>query len=207
MKTDLSVEIEFYKTIIQNCKTVFDVGCRNDNVFYELDPTLNIHLFDPNPLVYIQEQLIPGSNVRFNNFALGNKSGQEKLHYNYGSIIHRTEEPKFDGIHQECEISIDTLKNYCKEYSINQIDLLKIDTEGYDFEVIKGCDPELLSKIKYIQFEDWEEGYAGGENVKDVFTFFDGWNIYKLDTKPVNYIVTKESLSSLELVKGVLTRL
>lgn len=198
MKTDLTEEIKFYKTIIHNCKTVFDVGCRNDNVFYELDPTLDIHLFDPNPNVYIQDELPNVPNIHFNNFALGNKVGDEKLHYNYGSIIHRTEEPKFEGIHQSCDIKIDTLENYYKGNNLHRIDLLKIDTEGYDFEVIKGCGRFLLDTIRYIQFEDWQEGYAGGETVADVMEFFKDWNIYKIRyTKPINYVVTKELLGDL----------
>ncbi len=195
MKTDLTEEIKFYKTIIHNCKTVFDVGCRNDNVFYELDPKLEIHLFDPNPKVYIEEELSDKPNVHFNRFALGNKVGKTTLHYNYGSIIHRTEEPKFEGMHQECEIQISTLASYCYNNNIEHIDLLKIDTEGYDFEVIKGGGRELLSKCRYIQFEEWLEGYAGGETIKDVLSFFSEWNVYKMNTKPVNYVVSKEILS------------
>lgn len=192
-KTDLTEEIKFYKTIIHKCRVVFDVGCRDDNPFYDLDNTLEVHLFDPNE-VNVDEIVKTSPNLHFNNFALGNYIGETEFHYKYGSILHRTEEPKFEGIHQSRIVPIDTIQNYCNVFDIKQIDFLKIDTEGYDFEVIKGCGEELLSKIKYIQFEDWEEGYFGGVTVKDVFEFFKGWNIYRLRTKPFNYIVTKEDL-------------
>ena len=193
-KTDLTEEIKFYKTILHNCKVVFDVGCRDDNVFYDLDHSLTVHMFDPN-YVNITEETIGKDNLHFNNYALGNYEGEANFHFNYGSIIHRVEESKFEGIHQSRAVKITTLKSYCEKNHVKQIDLLKIDTEGYDFEVIKGCDKKILNAIKYIQFEDWEEGYAGGECVKDVFDFFKGWNIYKLNTKPINYIVTKEDLN------------
>lgn len=192
-KTDLTLEIEFYKTVLHNCKVVFDVGCRDDNVFYDINPELEVHLFDPNE-VNVAQETWGKPNLYFNNFALGNFEGVTEFHYKYGSILHRTEEPKFDGIHQKRIIAVNTIQNYCRERSIKQIDFLKIDTEGYDFEVIKGCGVDILKNIKYIQFEDWEEGYFGGISVNHVLDYFTGYNIYKLNTKPVNYIVTKEEL-------------
>jgi FkbM family methyltransferase len=47
---------------------------------------------------------------------------------------------------------IDTLKNqlYCE--NINHVDLLKIDTEGYEFEVIKGLGSQIRN-VNYILFE------------------------------------------------------
>jgi FkbM family methyltransferase len=44
------------------------------------------------------------------------------------------------------------LKSFIKERSIKKIDILKIDTEGYDFEVILGLGEEI-NKVKYIYFE------------------------------------------------------
>ena len=128
-KTDLTEEIAFYKTILHNCNVVFDVGCRDDNVFYDLKNELEVHLFDPN-VVNIEEETVGKPNLHFNNYAIGNYKGETVFHYNYGSIIHRTEEPKFEGIHQSRIVKIDTLANYCREHNITQIDFLKIDTEG-----------------------------------------------------------------------------
>ena len=39
-----------------------------------------------------------------------------------------------------------------RENSVNSIDILKIDTEGYEFNVIKGAE-EKIKNIKYIYFE------------------------------------------------------
>jgi FkbM family methyltransferase len=44
------------------------------------------------------------------------------------------------------------LKSFIKEHSIKKIDILKIDTEGYDFEVILGLGEEI-NKVKFIYFE------------------------------------------------------
>lgn len=193
-KTDLTLEKDFYKTVLHDCNVIFDVGCRDDNVFYEIEPQADIHLFDPNE-VNIGEEVDHLPNVTFNNYAIGSYKGETKFHHRYGSIIHRTEEPKFDGIHQFITVPIDTIANYCKENKIGHIDFIKIDTEGYDFEVIKGMGD---IPFRYLQFEGWDDGRFGGETDQDIFNHFRGYKIYKLNTRPVNYIVTKEILPYFE---------
>ena len=45
-----------------------------------------------------------------------------------------------------------TLKNYIEKKKIENIDLMKIDTEGYEFEVLLGL-KEKLKNVKLILFE------------------------------------------------------
>ena len=44
------------------------------------------------------------------------------------------------------------LSKYVEENKIENIDFIKIDTEGYELEVLKGA-KEILYKAKYILFE------------------------------------------------------
>ena len=46
-----------------------------------------------------------------------------------------------------------TLSHIIKKFNINRIDILKIDTEGYEFNVLKGINFLDFKKIKYIYFE------------------------------------------------------
>lgn len=200
MNEHIEKEVEFYKTIIDSCKLVIDVGCRNDNIFYELNNNLEVHLFDPND-VRVQEKIVGLKNVYFNNYALGNYEGETVFHKRYDSILLRTEEPKFNDMHDESVVKIDTLRNYCAVNGIEKIDILKIDTEGYDFEVIRGCGTKLINNVRFIQFEEWLEGYYNQITVNDIFEYFRGWNIYKIDSRPVNYVVTMETIPSLEKVR------
>ena len=51
-------------------------------------------------------------------------------------------------------VSCTTIDNFCAEKGIRTIDVLKIDTEGYELEVLKGA--RLMLKrgaIRYIYFE------------------------------------------------------
>lgn len=51
-------------------------------------------------------------------------------------------------------VQVNTLDNYCVENRIGIIDLLKIDTEGFELEVLKGSEQRLLTgKISFIYAE------------------------------------------------------
>jgi hypothetical protein len=40
----------------------------------------------------------------------------------------------------ETPVDIITLDDYCASHGVESVDLLKIDTQGFDFEVLKGAD-------------------------------------------------------------------
>lgn len=174
-------EIEYYKSIIDDLHVVFDVGCQHDNVFDELKPGINLHLFDPVKSLHLEQKISGKENVRFNNFALGNYSGESIFHAGYGSILRRDELGPDDD-HSESTVDIDTLENYCAGQAIVTIDLLKIDTEGFDFEVIKGC-RTLLPVIKRIQFEHWNN-----QMVVEIMQYLSGRRFTMIKSKPINFI-------------------
>jgi FkbM family methyltransferase len=175
----------FYSIVLPSCEIVFDVGCQNDNIFDDLKPGVEVHMFDPVSTPHLRQ----GS--RFNNFALGNFVGTTDIHHKYGSVLLRDNEPRFEGMHQTRTVKVNTLYNYCKSNNVSHIDLLKIDTEGYDFEVIKGC-RDFLNSVRYIEFEEWDGPYFGGETLQDIFAFFKGYTAYKLEGSNTNYVVVKE---------------
>lgn len=177
-------EIELYKSLLPQLKVVFDVGCKNDNIFYDLNPGIEVHLFDPE----YNEELDMNTNIHFNNYALGNKKGWVPFHFHYGSILLRDDEPKFNGAHDTRFIEVNRLYDYCRWNKIKSIDLLKIDTEGYDIEVIRGCG-KMLPNIKYIQFEVWDSTLA------DTLELLAGYNIYEVGGKPLNLIATMETMN------------
>ena len=67
------------------------------------------------------------------------------------------------------------LDNFMVQHSIENIAMLKIDTEGNDYQVLKGARAALESqKIKIIQFEyNWRWLFQNN-NLKDVFQLFEG---------------------------------
>lgn len=53
---------------------------------------------------------------------------------------------------KELEVNQILLDDYIRSQNINKIDFMKIDTEGYELEVLRGSE-EFLKIIKYILFE------------------------------------------------------
>ena len=50
------------------------------------------------------------------------------------------------------EIQTNKLSDYLIENKLNLIDFLKIDTEGYEYEVLKGLE-DKIKDVKIIMFE------------------------------------------------------
>jgi FkbM family methyltransferase len=51
------------------------------------------------------------------------------------------------------QISIVTLSKFISDNKINKVDILKIDTEGFEFNILKGINSIDFEKFKYIYFE------------------------------------------------------
>ena len=187
-------EVSFYRNIVPSLNVIVDVGVQKDTIFYDMNPDAEIHLFEPNKVYfeYLKEYYKDKKhNVHLNGYALSSKKGTSVFYHQYGSMQQRID-GKLKNIQGHYTIKCDRLDTYCVKNNITHIDYLKIDTEGHDFEVIKGCG-DLLDSIKYLQFEDFKT-FHKGESLQDVFDYFKGWNIYKIGGNPCNYLVTKETI-------------
>jgi len=172
------VEIEWYESILPELEVVFDVGCKNDSPFYDLNPSMDIHLFDPQP------QNTKGT---FNQIALSDKKGKHKYYPEYGSLNKRNlKGDKWRWLkHDSITVQTDTVDNYCQEKGIKKIDLLKIDAEGWDYYVLLGA-KRMLPYIRYIQFEHWSDELTG-----KICELLSDYDISELGGKPLNYKATR----------------
>jgi FkbM family methyltransferase len=69
--------------------------------------------------------------------------------------------------YQKIKIKISKLKDYIKKNNIKKIDFMKIDTEGYEFEILLG----LENKIKLVDIIMFEHHYDN--MIKKGYTFED----------------------------------
>ena len=86
----------------------------------------------------------------FNNFGLGNKETKLKYYHECQSFVNREL-----NLYNNKNISLFNIKTgeyYCNENNIKYIDFLKIDSEGYELNILKGFG-EMIKNIKIIQFE------------------------------------------------------
>lgn len=72
-----------------------------------------------------------------------------------------------------------TLDSYCKANGIEEIEFLKIDTDGYDVDVLKGA-TEILKRVKYIQVEYDMFALIKGQSADEVENILRGRKLYKI---------------------------
>ena len=171
--------INFFKKKISIKKKIefFDVGAHfgeTVKLFYKNFKIKKIHCFEASPINFdILKKNIKSNGLNnicdLNNFGVG--------HENFDSYINQTEESssstindfnlnsaylkrklkilnikKKDNFYKKIPIKVKSLDNYIKEKKIKQIDILKIDTEGFEFNVVKGIE-EYHHIVRYIYFE------------------------------------------------------
>lgn len=96
--------------------------------------------------------------------------------------------------YKEYSVKVDTLKNIFKKHKVKKIHFMKVDVEGYEYNVLKGNDwsvfrPEVLCIEADHVHKDWRPILEASNYV---FAFFDGLN---------EYYVSKESGHRLEMFK------
>ena len=91
------------------------------------------------------------------------------------------------------EVSADTLDHFCEKEGIEHIAMVKIDTEGHDFAVLRGARRMLERKgIAAVQFEYNYRWVFSGRTLFDAFALLG----------EVNYVVGKVTPAGVEFYEG-----
>ena len=138
----------------------FDIGANVGQTVAELRqafPDARIQAFEPfaGPLADLLRATSADSRVTVVPCALGSAPGRIDVQPNPVSLLsslnQRVGHP-VDGATES--IDIDTVNNYCTRHGIEQIDVLKSDTEGYDLEVLRGARGMLdRQRVGYVYVE------------------------------------------------------
>ena len=185
----------------------------------------NFFLFDPNPNIksYIK-QLLQNEKVKYFNFAFDNSNTNKKFYLNNwfepsGSSLNTMirDDKKWTTsrklimqilwpfkrikVFSEINVQTQTLDNFCLSKKIENIDVLKIDTEGNDLNVLKGA-KKLLSenKIKVIYTEISDTKINFKEKEKSTIDFL---NYYNFDLKKIYKNRTFSTLSGLRVTDNL----
>ena len=166
---------KFIKTIINNkINILLDVGSHKGEYIININKSFSINKifgFEPSPRSYeiLMRNTKKMNNTEVFNSAVGKEDGVSILNQNIesssSSINSLNERSKyfkrkyifFNFLKKKeyinpIEIKILSLENFINLKKIDFIDLLKIDTEGYEFNVIKGLG-DNISKVKFIHLE------------------------------------------------------
>jgi FkbM family methyltransferase len=155
-------EEEYFNSIKQNCKTIFDVGAGSFSIFYDVEG-IDVHYFEPHLESFEKLKTIgvKNKNYYFNNFGLSDK-GEKVSIYADGSLYNRN---MSNVVIATCDVKSGL--EYCNEKNITHIDFLKIDVEGMETKVLLGFG-DILKNIRYIQFEYGIGLRDAGSNLKEI---------------------------------------
>jgi len=170
---------------------VLDVGANTGAyalTMRRLAPEAQIYAFEPHPSTYaILARRVGPSGVHALNLALGEAEGSVEL-YDFGTADGSTQASLSRasmGLYTDNivahPVSCTTIDAFLEEKGIATVDYLKIDTEGFDLNVLRGARRSLEERrIKMIQFEFIAANIATSVRMRDFFDVLTGYRIYRV---------------------------
>jgi len=151
-------EYFFLKKLISrvdsNPVVIMDVGANRgewsrqaQNYSKDLSKNLTMHLFEPDPncFAYLKKVFTESDRVILNQNAISSIEGDIDF-YNGGYMLGTNSIIRSDDYSspQVMQVKVTSLDRYAASRDINEIDFVKVDTEGNDYQVLSGSS-DLLS--------------------------------------------------------------
>jgi FkbM family methyltransferase len=200
-------------------KIILDVGAHKGEFLQSIKKIINfekIYSFEPQKKIYRKLNIFSIENKIFCfNFALGKNNEIRNL-----KINKKTSTSTFSDINNlslwykiksfilkfstkssfidEEKVNVIKLDDFCDDYKISNIDLLKIDTEGHEKQVLEGALNLIKEKkIKYILLEFHLSNMYSNYSVNDLENFLDNYNFKLLKKYKFPFIPIEDRIYSL----------
>jgi|GEM_PF-770667 len=192
------VEESYEKFLLETaaqCNTIFDVGANIGYYTVQFARKTDGTVYAFEPMDYQYDTLLRNlelnslDNVKPIKKIVSDREGKERIYFSgmentaASSVVNETDE--FESIPS---ISLD---KFCASNQIGQIDLIKIDVEGYELHVLKGLEKMLKhQKVSHLFIEIVERHLnKAGTYAKEVFNFlkqnqYEGFSIKTGDLEP-----------------------
>ena len=148
-----------------------------------------VYCFEPHPLTYARLAEVAKEHAfEAFNFGFGKENGMSKL-YDYSNTpfsSHASIYPAVikdiqKGVPVKYEIEIRTIDAFVESHHIDHIDLLKIDTEGSEFDILLGASNTIAAgRVKLIQFEFNEMNVISRVLFRDFFNLLRGFDLFRM---------------------------
>ena len=171
-------EDKFFRDIADSINIIFDVGSRYDSEFTNFKG--EVHYFDP-VNEHIEKLKTVSNNNKvsyFNVFGLGNENSELFYYPRYQSFYDRINSCYISDGANKIILKIRKASDYIVENNIKNIDFLKIDTEGYELNVLLGFG-DFLKNVKIIQFEYGGAFLDNNTKLIDVIKYLESKGFYK----------------------------
>lgn len=164
------------KKVFLNKKTIslIDIGAHKGEYISSIIKNFHIskaYCFEPNPKVFkiLNNEISFNKKIKLLNYGASNKSGNilfnENIESSSSSINELNQNSNYykkkffflnflglDYVTKKIEIKVVTLNDFIIENNIIKIDLLKIDTEGHEFQILSGL-KDKINMVNLIHFE------------------------------------------------------
>ncbi len=163
-------EYDDLKFLFDKCKIdpafIIDGGANVGYVTYQFQkrfPSAKIFSFEPNPTVFenLKTSYEKDQNIITLNKGIGDTNGELQFNINKNTGVSSFLEP--NSFHKanlarkalpSIKVPIVNLSDFLKEQNITQLDILKLDIEGYELKALQGLEEELeKDKVKVILTE------------------------------------------------------
>ncbi len=157
---------------------IFDVGANvgdwSIGAFKKLKPK-KIFAFEPIPNTFeLLIKNIGNREIFSHKIALSDFKGELEMNYSIErSYLSSSIPVSDDNSFKKTICQVEKGDNFCKIFDVDKIDFLKIDTEGNDFNVLKGFEEKIKNgKIRLVQFEYGPFSIISKDLLKDFYDFF-----------------------------------
>ena len=143
---------------ISHAKTLIDVGSNKGQfslIARKFFPNIKIHSFEPQiDILSMQKKILGTKNINYYNFALGNEEKGSELYVtkrkDSSSVLKPVLTKNRNYITNEIKkTSIKRLDKLSNFKNIERPSVMKLDVQGYEFEVLKGSE-NILDYIDYV---------------------------------------------------------
>jgi FkbM family methyltransferase len=198
-----------YRSIFKSkLQCVIDVGANKGqsiDFFLSINPSCKIFAIEPNQELFkaLQSKYSHKDNIQLFNFGISSNQGEKMFHENVFDYTSSFETLNNDSaylkkkskvlgvkpqniINKSYLVPVLTLDSFIQNNKLEHIDILKIDTEGHEFDCLSGLftDDKKLA-IKYIQIEshndDMYQNRKSFNEIKDLLNknnFFELFSIH-----------------------------
>lgn len=196
-------EIRILRQYLKYGQTAFDIGSHKGGYLYwmrkAVGPVGSVYAFEPQPLLY--EYLLSSvrafgwKNVEVENMGVADRTAAMELYIpgNAGEISSSASfnlSKRGDEDYYIHFAPVTTLDAYTRLHEIGQIHLMKVDVEGYEYNVFKGAENILASQRPVLLFES-EQQHLVSSSFEDIFDYlfqfeYDGYFFHGEKIRPLN---------------------
>lgn len=164
--------------------------------------------FEPQPFVFkkLSDNLYNYSDrTTLVNKGISNKSGALKIHYNenqpsLASFVEEVNHLEHIQNNETLEVEVTSIDDFCRENQITEIDFIKIDVEGFEYEVLEGAFETFKSiKPKYIQIEYGWHQLIRNTTLNYYAKKLSNYNVYQLIYNNMKLVDPKDSYANFHL--------